>query len=89
MVRFPPIGDRCPGASRPYETADGMTTGYPRGRVVAMIDLDTSHRSPLQLRHHARIAWREAVLRSYSQGRIEQAVAEELIRAWPEAEPRI
>ena len=57
-------------------------------RLIVLVDVDTTRRSPRELCEHARDAWLTAVDRARAAGRIDLAVAEELRRAWPPAEVR-
>lgn len=57
-------------------------------RIVVVVDVDTTRRSPRELRAHAREAWLAAVDRARAAGLIDLAIAGELVRAWPPAESR-
>lgn len=57
-------------------------------RIVVIIDPDTATHSPRERRAHAADAWRDAVMRAHAGGRIDLAVADELIRAMPRPESR-
>lgn len=57
-------------------------------RIIVVIDPDTPTRSPRELREHVVDAWRDAVMRAHADGRIDLAVADELIRAIPRSESR-
>lgn len=72
----------------PDRIAKGNDSSIARARIVVVIEVDTERRSPLQLRKYAREQYRQAVMRARAAGRIDIAVAEELIRAWPPAEVR-
>lgn len=72
------------------DIAGGATTisRADRVRIVVVIDPDTATYSPRELRAHAADAWRDAVMRARAGGRVELAVADELIRAMPRPESR-